>query len=134
MNRSRPLISRPPLGFSWGFQGFPGVFAGFSRGQVFRQCKMYSIHCIVRSIQLTVGSKWCQRCTVMQNIIKCVQHYICSFVYLKSRIRETPNLSTDANIRTNTILKRLRDLSIKKRKTILGKPWENPRKTKGKPR
>ena len=32
----------------------------------------------------------------------------------KSRIRETSNLSTDADRRTDTILKRLRDLSLKK--------------------
>ena len=32
----------------------------------------------------------------------------------KSRIRETPTLSTDADIRTNTNLKRLHDLSLKK--------------------
>ena len=31
----------------------------------------------------------------------------------KSRIRETKNLSTDADSRTNTILEMLRDLSIK---------------------
>ena len=34
----------------------------------------------------------------------------------KSRIRETSNLSTDADRRTDTILKRLRDLSKKKNK------------------
>ena len=34
----------------------------------------------------------------------------------KSRIRETLNLSTDADRRTNTILERLRDLSKKKEK------------------
>ena len=33
----------------------------------------------------------------------------------KSRIWETPNLSTDADSRTNTILERLRDLSQKKK-------------------
>ena len=33
----------------------------------------------------------------------------------KSRIRETKNLSTDADSRTGTILKRLRDLSKKKK-------------------
>ena len=33
----------------------------------------------------------------------------------KSRIRETSNLSTDADRRTDTILKRLRDLSQKKK-------------------
>ena len=32
----------------------------------------------------------------------------------KSRIRETPTLSTDADSRTNTNLKKLRDLSQKK--------------------
>ena len=32
--------------------------------------------------------------------------------YIKSRIRETKNLSTDADNRTDTILERLRDLSI----------------------
>ena len=31
----------------------------------------------------------------------------------KSRIRETKNLSTDADSRTDTILERLRDLSLK---------------------
>ena len=34
----------------------------------------------------------------------------------KSRIRETSNLSTDADRRTDTILERLRDLSKKKKK------------------
>ena len=34
------------------------------------------------------------------------------FKYKKSRIRETKNLSTDADIRTNTILERLRDLYL----------------------
>ena len=34
----------------------------------------------------------------------------------KSRIRETKNLSTDADRRTDTILERLRDLSLKKNK------------------
>ena len=33
----------------------------------------------------------------------------------KSRIRETKNLSTDADSRTDTILERLRDSSIKKK-------------------
>ena len=33
----------------------------------------------------------------------------------KSRIRETPTLSTDADSRTDTNLKRLRDLSLKKK-------------------
>ena len=33
----------------------------------------------------------------------------------KSRIRETPTLSTDADNRTDTNLKRLRDLSLKKK-------------------
>ena len=33
----------------------------------------------------------------------------------KSRIRETSNLSTDADRRTDTILERLRDLSKKKK-------------------
>ena len=37
----------------------------------------------------------------------------------KSRIRETSNLSTDADRRTDTILERLRDLSKKKLKQIL---------------
>ena len=35
----------------------------------------------------------------------------------KSRIRETSNLSTDADRRTDTILERLRDLSLKKKKS-----------------
>ena len=35
----------------------------------------------------------------------------------KSRIRETSNLSTDADRRTDTILERLRDLSFKKIKS-----------------
>ena len=34
-------------------------------------------------------------------------------IQLKSRIRETPNLSTDADRRTDTILERLRDISLK---------------------
>ena len=34
------------------------------------------------------------------------------FVPKKSRIRETKNLSTDADSRTNTTLERLRDLSF----------------------
>ena len=34
----------------------------------------------------------------------------------KSRIRETPTLSTDADSRTNTNSKRLRDLSLKNKK------------------
>ena len=33
----------------------------------------------------------------------------------KSRIRETKNLSTDADCRTDTILERLHDLSFKKK-------------------
>ena len=33
----------------------------------------------------------------------------------KSTIRETPTLSTDADSRTDTNLKRLRDLSLKKK-------------------
>ena len=33
----------------------------------------------------------------------------------KSRIRETPTLSTDADNRTDTNLKRLHDLSLKKK-------------------
>ena len=36
--------------------------------------------------------------------------------FKKSRIRETLNLSTDADRRTDTILERLRDLSRKKKK------------------
>ena len=36
--------------------------------------------------------------------------------YKKSRIRETKNLSTDADSRTNTIFKRLHDLSRRKKK------------------
>ena len=74
----------------------------------------------------------------------------------KSRIRETPNLSTDADSRTNTILERLHDLSREKKtkkKTFFfrirgcviylqkkmswenpGKIRENPGKTQRKPR
>ena len=40
-------------------------------------------------------------------------------LYLKkSRIRETPTLSTDADSRTDTILERLRDLSLYKKKAF----------------
>ena len=39
----------------------------------------------------------------------------------KSRIRETSNLSTDADCRTDTILESLRDLSRKKRKKKMGR-------------
>ena len=38
--------------------------------------------------------------------------------YEKSRIRETSNLSTDADRRTDTILERLRDLSEEEEKYI----------------
>ena len=41
---------------------------------------------------------------------------ICNFVSEKSRIRETKNLLTYAVSRTDTILKRLRDLSLKTKK------------------
>ena len=37
---------------------------------------------------------------------------ILEYILKKSRIRETTTLSTDADSRTNTNLKRLRDLSI----------------------
>ena len=37
----------------------------------------------------------------------------------KSRIRETPTLSTDADSRTDTNLKRLRDLSLKQKKKYI---------------
>ena len=37
----------------------------------------------------------------------------------KSRIRETPTLSTDADSRTDTNLKRLRDSSKKNKKKVL---------------
>ena len=39
----------------------------------------------------------------------------------KSRIRETKNLSIDADSRTDTILERLQDLSKKRRKKCLGR-------------
>ena len=39
----------------------------------------------------------------------------------KSRIRETKNLSTDADRRTDTILERLRDLSRKKKRKKMGR-------------
>ena len=75
----------------------------------------------------------------------------------KARIQETKNLLTDANIRSDIILERLRGLFIyfyciferlpdfyqkknnKKKSSrenpgkTLGKPWENARKTLGKP-
>ena len=38
-----------------------------------------------------------------------------NFILKKSRIRETKNLSTDADSSTDTILERLRDLSKKKK-------------------
>ena len=38
----------------------------------------------------------------------------------KSRIRETSNLSTDADCRTDTILESLRDLSRRRRRKKLG--------------
>ena len=38
--------------------------------------------------------------------------YWCKIIILKSRIRETPTLSTDADSRTDTILERLHDLKI----------------------
>ena len=41
----------------------------------------------------------------------------------KSRIWETPILSTDADSRTDTNLKRLRDLSKKKKKIPRGPSW-----------
>ena len=40
-------------------------------------------------------------------------------LFKKSRIRETKNLSTDADSRTDTILERLHDLSKKNTKTLL---------------
>ena len=45
--------------------------------------------------------------------------YVQCFLIKKFRIRETKNLSTDADSRTDTILERLRDLSnLKERKKI----------------
>ena len=41
--------------------------------------------------------------------------------WIKSRIRETKNLSPDADSRTDTILERLRDLSFFEREAIIGK-------------
>ena len=45
----------------------------------------------------------------------CVQDYFnYKASYKKSRIRETKNLSTDADSRTDTILKKLRDFFVRK--------------------
>ena len=58
----------------------------------------------------------------MQNktSIKCLANITKNFVG-NSRIRETSNLSTDADRRTDRILERLHDLSKKKLKKILKK-------------
>ena len=60
-------------------------------------------------IRIETESKLCYK-DVCQILIE----YITDFkVYnKKSRIRETKNLSTDADSRTDTILERLRDLSL----------------------
>ena len=50
------------------------------------------------------------------------------FIHNKSRIRETSNLSTDADRRTDTILERLRDLSIKKKNQKKSKKIKNKKK------
>ena len=42
--------------------------------------------------------------------------FMVTSILKKSRIWETKNLSTDADSRTDTILERLRDLSLKKNK------------------
>ena len=52
------------------------------------------------------------------NFFLLAHHY-----YKKSRIRETSNLSTDADRRTDTILESLRDLSRKDKKRKEEKKW-----------
>ena len=47
-------------------------------------------------------------------------NYVREEILLKSRIRETSNLSTDADSRTNTNFESLRDLSGRKK---LNKKW-----------
>ena len=48
-----------------------------------------------------------------QDILSIGRYQFKSSTFKKSRIRETKNLSTDADSRTDTILERLRDLSKK---------------------
>ena len=57
---------------------------------------------------------FCANCNRLKNIV----FKLSGATKQKSRIRETSNLSTDADRRTDTILERLRDLSLKKIKKI----------------
>ena len=53
---------------------------------------------------------------------------LASYPCKKSRIRETPTLSTDADIRTDTNLKRLHDLSLNNNCLLEGVYWLTSKK------
>ena len=67
----------------------------------------YTEHCIIHHKHC---SGKCAQYNVHKDFVKWLHLYTdCRFVVKKSRIRETKNLSTDADRRTDTILERLRD-------------------------
>ena len=62
--------------------------------------------------------------------VKLILQVVMLFLYVpckkltqKSRVRETPTLSTDADSRTDTNLKRLRDLSERRKKIAVKRNW-----------
>ena len=68
------------------------------------------------------GWSWMEiLCVVLCFIFVFSSRHICHYCLftkkvVKSRIRETPTLSTDADSKTDTILERLRDLPIRTKK------------------
>ena len=83
------------------------------KGLTRKVCKMVSHKQKLRRILITIQNVVLSK--VREVVDKTWEGYALStFMIKKSRIRETKNLSTDADSRTDTILQRLRDLSIKK--------------------
>ena len=93
----------------------------YERTCLWTYCLMNLLHCsywvlplCLKTIKLYLiynNEVWVSKIPIKLNLSDWVSQYLIRVRRKKSRIRETPTLSTDADRRTDTILKRLRVLS-----------------------
>ena len=88
-------------------------------------CVVHCLYCLSWAVHCVVHCLYCLPCAVHFAVycLYCLPRTVSCDVHRlkKSRIRETSNLSTDADRRTDTILESLRDLSRKRRRKKMGR-------------
>ena len=118
-----------PLGPSLFFLGTPWItLENFPRGSIHHYTHPAfsqivpdrGVNCWIDRGELRIKKKWCR--TTMKSLLKALPPGGGPAPIEKSRIRETPTLSTDADSRTDTILERLRHLPIRTEKRTLSTP------------